>query len=66
MGWEDLKVAVEYDGDQHRLSRPQFIKDVYRLEELREIGWIVIRVVAENSERDVVDRVRRARESRLL
>ncbi|BBZ30014.1 hypothetical protein MMAD_43090 [Mycolicibacterium madagascariense] len=66
MGWEDIRVAVEYDGDQHRMSRPQFVKDVYRLEELREIEWIVVRVVAENSERDIVDRVRRARQSRLL
>ncbi len=21
MGWEDVKIAVEYDGDQHRTSR---------------------------------------------
>jgi hypothetical protein len=65
MGWQDVMVAVEYDGDQHRLSRSQFVKDVYRLEELRELGWIVIRVVAENTEREIVERVRRTRQSKL-
>ena len=24
MGWEDIKVAVEYEGDQHRTDRRQF------------------------------------------
>ncbi len=28
MGWEDIKVAVEYDGDQHRSSRAQYVKDI--------------------------------------
>ena len=65
MGWEELKVAVEYDGDQHRVNRPQFVKDVRRLEELRELDWIVVRVLAENGNRDTIERVRRAWESRL-
>jgi very-short-patch-repair endonuclease len=65
MGWTDVKVAVEYDGDQHRLDRAQFVKDVRRLEDLREMGWLVVRVVAENDGAEVVDRVRRARDSRL-
>jgi hypothetical protein len=65
MGWEDLMVAVEYDGDQHRLDRRQFVKDILRLEELRDLGWIVVRVVAENNESEIIDRVHRARESRL-
>ena len=60
MGWEDVKVAVEYDGDQHRTDRVQFAKDVVRLEELADLGWIVVRVVAGTSSADVVRRVRRA------
>jgi hypothetical protein len=32
MGWEDIKLAVEYDGDQHRSSRYQYVKDIRRLE----------------------------------
>lgn len=27
MGWEDLKVASEYDGDQHRTDRTQYVRD---------------------------------------
>jgi very-short-patch-repair endonuclease len=60
MAWEDVKVAVEYDGDQHRTDRVQFAKDVVRLEELADLGWIVVRVVAGTSSADVVRRVRRA------
>ncbi|OCB22254.1 hypothetical protein A5674_26270 [Mycobacterium malmoense] len=64
MGWEDLKIAAEYDGDQHRSSRYQYVKDIRRLEKLERLGWIVVRVVAEDHPRDVIDRVREARASR--
>jgi very-short-patch-repair endonuclease len=60
MGWENVKVAVEYDGDQHRTDRAQFAKDVVRLEELADLGWMVVRVVAGTSPAEVVRRVRRA------
>lgn len=65
MGWEELLVAVEYDGDHHRLDRRQFAKDIIRLEEVGDLRWLVVRVTAENHPRDIVDRVRRARASRL-
>ncbi len=60
MGWEHLKVAVEYDGDQHRTSKAQFEWDILRLEELAELGWIVIRVVAGTPKNEVIRRVRAA------
>ncbi len=60
MGWEDVKVAVEYDGEQHRNDRRQFTWDIRRLERLERIGWIVIRVVAENRPAEIVSRVRAA------
>jgi len=31
MGWEDIKLAVEYDGDQHRVDPIQFAYDVRSL-----------------------------------
>jgi hypothetical protein len=34
MGWEDIKVAVEYDGDHHRSLRSQYAKDIGRFEML--------------------------------
>jgi very-short-patch-repair endonuclease len=66
MGWEDLKVAVEYDGEHHRTDRPSFAKDVIRLEYIASLRWLVIRVLAEHRRDDIVRRVRDARASRLL
>jgi very-short-patch-repair endonuclease len=60
MGWEDVKVAVEYDGEQHRTDRRQYSWDVRRLEMLERLGWIVIRVVAGDRPAEVVSRVRAA------
>jgi hypothetical protein len=63
-GWEDQMVAVEYDGEQHRLDRWQYKKDIRRLEELEQLGWIVIRVVVGDRPADIIRRVRAALESR--
>lgn len=65
MGWENIKVAAEYDGDQHRSSRAQYVKDIRRSEKLEHhYGWIVIRVVAEDHPADIIRRVAAARASR--
>jgi hypothetical protein len=64
MGWPDLMVAVEYDGDHHRVDRQQYLKDIRRLELLERLGWLVIRVVAEDRPAEIVRRVRRALEAR--
>lgn len=60
MGWEDIMLAVEYDGEQHRTSRPQFAWDVERLEYIQRVGWTHIRVLADHRRSDVIDRVRYA------
>ena len=60
LGWEEHMVAVEYDGDQHRTDRLQYVKDIRRLEMLERMGWIVVRVVAEDRPAAVVTRVRAA------
>jgi hypothetical protein len=65
MGWPELMIAVEYDGDQHRTDRAQYVKDIRRLDMLRERGWLVIRVVAEDRQADVIRRVQRAWNARL-
>jgi hypothetical protein len=66
LGWEDCMVAVEYDGDQHRMDRRQYVKDIRRLEILERMGWLVVRVVAEDHPADIVRRVRRALEERRI
>ncbi|OBB66675.1 DUF559 domain-containing protein [Mycobacterium sp. 852014-50255_SCH5639931] len=65
MGWEEVKVAVEYDGEQHRSDRWQYTWDVRRLETLERLGWIVVRVVAGDRPGDIIYRVRAARARRV-
>ncbi len=60
MGWQDIKLAVEYDGDQHRTSRAQFVKDAERLEYIHQVGWTHIRVLSEHRGGDVIRRVQHA------
>lgn len=58
MGWPEVMVAVEYDGDHHRTDRYQYVKDIRRRELLERMGWIIITVVAEDRPTDIVTRVR--------
>jgi very-short-patch-repair endonuclease len=60
MGWPDIKVAVEYDGEHHRTDRPRYFGDVERLEYLASIGWIVLRVLADHRPAEIISRVHRA------
>lgn len=60
MGWEDVKVAVEYDGDHHRSDHAQYRWDLRRLEMLQRLGWIIVRVVAGDRPADITARVRSA------
>jgi very-short-patch-repair endonuclease len=64
LGWEKYMVAVEYDGDHHRSDRRQYLKDIRRLEMLERMGWLIVRVVAEDHPADVMRRVRRALQAR--
>jgi hypothetical protein len=64
MGWEHLMVAVEYDGEHHRLDRWQYRRDIRRREALDRLGWIVIRVIAADRPADIIGRVRDALEFR--
>jgi hypothetical protein len=66
LGWEDYLVAVEYDGDHHRTDRRQYVKDVRRLEMLERMGWIIVRVVVEDSPAATVRRVRAALEASIV
>ncbi|HRD13899.1 MAG TPA: DUF559 domain-containing protein [Mycobacterium sp.] len=59
MGWTDSMVAVEYDGEQHRVDTSQYRGDVVRSEYLESLGWRRIRVVAGDRAADIVRRVER-------
>ncbi|WP_040622410.1 hypothetical protein [Mycobacterium parascrofulaceum] len=60
MGWEEPMVALEYDGEQHRTDRRQYVKDIRRAETVGSLGWIVIRVINEDRPRVIVQRAREA------
>jgi hypothetical protein len=62
LGWEKHMVAVEYDGDQHRTDRRQYVKDIQRIEMLEQMGWIIVQVVAEDGPANIVRRVHAALE----
>jgi len=64
MGWEDILVAVEYEGDHHRTDRRQFNKDIRRIEILTDLGWIVVRVTSADCDAAIVRRVAAARARR--
>lgn len=46
MGWEHIKIALEYEGTHHWTDPSQFRKDVGRYEALPDLGWIAIRITA--------------------
>jgi hypothetical protein len=48
MGWQDFKVLSEYDGDQHRTDRRQYVKDLRVIPKIERLGFIVERVVKED------------------
>jgi Protein of unknown function (DUF559) len=60
MGWEGPMVAIEYDGDQHRTDRRQYVKDIRRAEMISRLGWHVIRVINEDRPNVIVERARDA------
>lgn len=54
MGWDDFKVACEYDGDQHRTDRGRYVKDVRVYRKLEQMGWITIRVIKDDREQEII------------
>ncbi len=47
MGWDDWKVGVEYDGEQHWTDPARRTRDIDRTAELEALGWRIIRVSAD-------------------
>ena len=60
MGYRDIQLAFEYDGDHHRSDRRQYVKDTRRLPAVERTGWEVIRVIAEDRPAEVLSRAREA------
>jgi hypothetical protein len=64
MGWDDVMIAVEYDGEQHRTETVQYRWDVKRLRKIHELGWLHVKVIAGDRPTDVLERVGQAWEIR--
>ena len=58
-------LALEYDGEQHRVDSAQYAYDIQRSEDLGELGWTGLRVVKQNRAADVLRRLDRAWRSKL-
>jgi len=63
LAWPELRIAVEYDGEQHRMDARQFARDIERLADLERAGWIVVRVTKEHLRRPGVDVLPRVRDA---
>lgn len=44
MGYEDLRLGIEYDGTQHWTDRGQRDRDIDRYTALADLGWTIVRV----------------------
>ena len=60
--YRELRVVIEYEGDQHRTDVQQWNRDIERQEQLVAAGWVVVRITAERMRRprSVVARVLQA------
>jgi hypothetical protein len=56
MGWEDIKLALDYEGDHHR-SPIRFNKDIRRHDDVTELGWMDIRVTSRDTEGGIIARL---------
>lgn len=60
MGWDELKIGADYEGRHHWQERRHFTKDIHRAENISERGWLHIRVTADDTEGEILRRVRAA------
>jgi hypothetical protein len=60
MGWEEVMVAVEYDGEHHRTNRDTYTNDITRSDYIHDLGWRMIRVVAGMRRSEIIEKTRRA------
>lgn len=61
MGWRDVTVGVDYEGDHHWRNRRAFDRGIRRHAEVTELGWDDVRITAEDSDGAIIGRVGRAR-----
>ena len=63
LAYPELRIAIEYEGDQHRTSPAQWQRDIDKYDRLAAAGWRVVRVGRDQvfgSGQTFVTRVKRA------
>lgn len=63
MGWEHGRVGVEYEGAYHQTDRGRYVRDIKKRDALTRLGWRIVWVLKEDTDWEIVQRVRRARET---
>lgn len=64
MGWRDVMVGTDYEGEHHRLTRRQLDHDIKRYDAVTELGWLDQRATVEDTDATIVERTRRDFERR--
>jgi len=57
-------IGVDYEGEHHWRTRREFARGIRRHDTVTGLGWIDVRVTAEDTDASVVEWVRRARKRR--
>jgi hypothetical protein len=68
LGYPDARILLEYQGDEHRVSRRRWLSDLTRIQLFQDAGWWAILVGADDLHptcRPLAQRVRRALRARL-
>jgi hypothetical protein len=48
LGWPNFRVAIDYEGDHHRVDREQWRTDIRRFSELHDDGWRTYRATGDD------------------
>jgi hypothetical protein len=64
MGYDEIKVGLDYEGEHHSEDRDQYIHDIGRSQLVESQQWLDIKVVKEHSRAYVLHRVASAFEQR--
>jgi hypothetical protein len=51
------RLLLKYDGEQHRLDARRFRRDIDRINDLQDAGWVVIRVHAGTPHAEIIARL---------
>ncbi|WP_227492505.1 hypothetical protein [Brevibacterium sp. CFH 10365] len=59
LGYEDARLALEYDSELHRESAKQWTRDIERDEALVDAGWTVLKVTRKTDYRQLEAKIRK-------